>query len=132
VAIVESIRPLLAISCPFICVFLIVLFSKRPNIRESCTIFASILQFLIIFSMVPIIIGGNVIECPSLYCIYGNGFYIQNRCFWADFRFYFFFLVDSGIVLLHRIYEVAARTRPNAILCLFRFSHFRCGRYSNV
>ncbi|NQE52863.1 hypothetical protein C5S29_04650, partial [ANME-1 cluster archaeon GoMg3.2] len=61
--VIESISPLLAISCPFICVFLIMLFRKRPNIREGCTIFASILQFLIVFSMAPIIVAGNVIEC---------------------------------------------------------------------
>ncbi|MCK4475628.1 MAG: hypothetical protein KAU16_02780, partial [Methanophagales archaeon] len=60
--IVESISPLLAILCPAIASILIVLSGKRPNIRESWTMLASILQFLIIFSMVPIIIEGNVIK----------------------------------------------------------------------
>jgi multicomponent Na+:H+ antiporter subunit D len=55
-------RPLLAILCPAIASIFIVLFGKRPNIRESWTMLASILQFLIIFSMVPIIIEGNVIK----------------------------------------------------------------------
>ena len=61
--VVESIRPLLAISCPFICSFLIFLSRKRPNIRESWTIIASIIQFLIIISMAPIVLKGNVIKC---------------------------------------------------------------------
>jgi len=52
-------RPLLAILCPAIGSIFIVLFGKRPNIRESWTMLASIAQFLIVFSMVPIVIGGN-------------------------------------------------------------------------
>jgi formate hydrogenlyase subunit 3/multisubunit Na+/H+ antiporter MnhD subunit len=55
-------RPLLAILCPAIGSIFIVLSDKRPNIRESWTMLASILQFLIIFSMVPVIIGGNTIR----------------------------------------------------------------------
>ena len=55
-------RPLLAILCPAIASIFIVLFGKRPNIRESWTMLASIAQFLIIFSMVPTIIGGNAIK----------------------------------------------------------------------
>jgi multicomponent Na+:H+ antiporter subunit D len=70
--VVESIRPLLAISCPAICAYFIFLFRKRPNIRESCTIIASIIQFAIIISMAPIILKGNVIKfhlitiCPGV------------------------------------------------------------------
>ena len=59
---VDSIKPLLAISCPAICAFLIFLFRNRPNLRESCTIIAGILQFSIIISMAPVILKGNVIK----------------------------------------------------------------------
>jgi formate hydrogenlyase subunit 3/multisubunit Na+/H+ antiporter MnhD subunit len=55
-------RPVLAILCPAIASILIVLFGKWPNIREGWTMLASILQFLIIISMVPTIIGGEVIK----------------------------------------------------------------------
>ena len=70
--VMESIRPLLAILCPLICALLILLFRKRPNVRESCTIIASIILFSIIFSMAPIILKGNVIRyhlitiCPGI------------------------------------------------------------------
>jgi formate hydrogenlyase subunit 3/multisubunit Na+/H+ antiporter MnhD subunit len=64
--VVESIRPLLAVSCPAICALLIFLSSKRPNIREGCTLVAGVIQFLIIISMAPIILEGNVIKCHLL------------------------------------------------------------------
>jgi len=80
-AIVESISPLLAISCPFICVFLVVLFRKQPNIREGCTILASIMQFLIVFSMAPIIVAGNVIECQLFTIFTGLDFVFRVDAF---------------------------------------------------
>lgn len=91
--VVESIIPLLAISCPAICALLILFFSKRPNIRESCTIIASIFQFSIIFSMAPIILEGKVIKChlltisPGLVLSYkvdafGLIFAITSSCLW--------------------------------------------------
>ena len=60
--IVESIRPLLAILCPAIGSILILLFGRRPNIRESWTMLASIAQFLLIISMAPVIVRGAVIK----------------------------------------------------------------------
>lgn len=59
----ESIRPLLAILCPAIASIFIVLSGNRPNIREGWTMLASIVQFLIVFSMVPTIIEGDIIQC---------------------------------------------------------------------
>jgi multicomponent Na+:H+ antiporter subunit D len=124
VAIVESIRPLLAISCPFICVFLIVLFSKRPNIRESCTIFASILQFLIIFSMVPIIIGGNVIECPLFTVFTGMDFIFKIDAFGLIFAFtssFLWILVSSYSIGYMRSLREHAQTRYYACFALAIF-----------
>jgi multicomponent Na+:H+ antiporter subunit D len=58
----ESLRPWLAISCPALGAILVLLFSKRPNIRESWTLLATIVQFSLIFSLVPMILEGTVIE----------------------------------------------------------------------
>jgi multicomponent Na+:H+ antiporter subunit D len=60
--IVESMMPLLAILCPMTASILIILSDKYPNIREGWTILASVTQFLIIFSMAPVIAAGNIIE----------------------------------------------------------------------
>ncbi len=60
--IVESIKPIMAIGCPSIGALLILLFRKRPNIREGCTIVAAILQFAIIISMAPVILSGEMLR----------------------------------------------------------------------
>jgi multicomponent Na+:H+ antiporter subunit D len=59
----ESLSPVLAILCPAVASVFIVLFGKRPNIREGWTMLASVLLFLTIFFMVPTIIEGNIIKC---------------------------------------------------------------------
>jgi len=59
---VESLRPWLAIACPALGAILILLFSKLPNVRESWTLLASIVQFSIILSLVPMILEGTLIE----------------------------------------------------------------------
>jgi multicomponent Na+:H+ antiporter subunit D len=61
---IESIRPILALLCPLGGAFLILLFRNHPNIRESCTIIASVLQFIVVLSMVMIVkdLGGGVLE----------------------------------------------------------------------
>ncbi len=69
--VVESIRPVLAVACPAICALLILLFyhpklSTRVNLRESCTITAGVIQFLIVLSMVPIILEGQELRCHLL------------------------------------------------------------------
>lgn len=60
--IVESIRPIMALACPGTAALLILLFRKRPNIREACTLIAALLQFAVIISMAPTILKGDVIR----------------------------------------------------------------------
>nr|QNO51190.1 NAD(P)H-quinone oxidoreductase subunit 2, chloroplastic [Methanosarcinales archaeon ANME-1 ERB6] len=60
---VSSYIPLLAILCPATAAILILLSSKRPNVRESWTIIAGILQFSFIASMIPAVLDKKVIEC---------------------------------------------------------------------
>ena len=60
--VVESIRPALALACPFFCAWLIPVFRNRPNLREGCTLLAACLQFGIIISMAPIVLQDKVIS----------------------------------------------------------------------
>ncbi len=123
-AVIESISPLLAISCPFICVFLIMLFSKRPNIREGCTIFASILQFLIIISMAPIIVAGNVIECPLFSIFTGLDFVFRVDAFGLIFAItssFLWILVSSYSIGYMRTLREHAQTRYYACFALAIF-----------
>lgn len=63
IGITESIKPLIAVLSPALGAILILLSSKRPNLREGWTLLASIFQFSIVLSMVPMILDGNKIEC---------------------------------------------------------------------
>jgi len=61
--IVSSYIPLFAILCPATASILILLSSKRPNVREGWTIIAGILQFSLIASMIPTVLDKKVVQC---------------------------------------------------------------------
>jgi formate hydrogenlyase subunit 3/multisubunit Na+/H+ antiporter MnhD subunit len=56
-------RPFLAILCPTIASFLIILSGRRPNIRESWTMIGSVLLFLTVISMTPFVLKEGPIKC---------------------------------------------------------------------
>lgn len=61
--IVESLKPIFALSCPASASVLILMSGRWPNLRESWTLIGSVVQFLIILSMAPVILSGHKIEC---------------------------------------------------------------------
>jgi len=124
VAVIESISPLLAISCPFIGVFLILFFSRRPNVREGCTMLASIMQFLIVISMAPIIVAGNVIECPLFTIVTGLDFILRVDAFGLIFAItssFLWILVSSYSIGYMRTLREHAQTRYYACFALAIF-----------
>jgi len=60
---VELMTPLFVILCPALAAPLILLFDKRPNIREGWTIAAGIATFALVLSMIPPILDEEVITC---------------------------------------------------------------------
>ena len=60
--VIESVRPLLALSVSFIAIFVVLGFNKMPNQRDITSFVAAILKFLIVISMAPVILSGNTIE----------------------------------------------------------------------
>jgi multicomponent Na+:H+ antiporter subunit D len=61
--VVYSIKPLLAIIVSLIAACLILLTGERSkNLRESWTILASVTKFIIVASMIPYVLKGNVLE----------------------------------------------------------------------
>ncbi len=61
--VVISLKPLLAVLVSLIAGFLILLTGERSkNLREFWTILASVVKFIIVSSMIPIVIHGKVIE----------------------------------------------------------------------
>lgn len=60
---VRSITPVLAILVPFIAIpFIALSGARRPNLRESWTLLASLVMFLMVLSMLPPVLQGKVIE----------------------------------------------------------------------
>jgi len=58
----EYLRPVVALGCPALGSIFILLFGRRPNLREGVTLLAGLLQFLIVFSMVPTVMSGKTIQ----------------------------------------------------------------------
>ncbi len=61
--VVTSIKPFLAVLVSAVAVVLIVASSKNPDLREFWSFGASIIKFLIVLSMTPLILEGKTIEC---------------------------------------------------------------------
>ena len=62
----DSFSPLLAVLIPVIAAILIVISSRRPNIRESWTIIAAVSMCSLIFSMLPDVLAGRYPEISLL------------------------------------------------------------------
>ncbi|NKE70634.1 monovalent cation/H+ antiporter subunit D family protein [Nitrospiraceae bacterium HYJII51-Mn-bac16s-1-B09] len=58
----SDIRPLLAILVSMVAVGLILASDKKPNVREGWSIGAGIIKFLIVLSMAPTILSGQILE----------------------------------------------------------------------
>ena len=62
--IVDDIRPLLAFLVPwFGLIGIIWAGEKRPNLRETFTFIAAVIQATVVVSMVPMVLSGAIIEC---------------------------------------------------------------------
>lgn len=60
--IITDFRPVLAVLVSLVAAFLIWRSKHNPNLRESWTIGAGVLKFLIVISMLPLILRGDIIE----------------------------------------------------------------------
>ena len=54
-----TLRPLLAVLVSLLAAILIVVFGRRPNLRESCTLIAAVSKFAIVFSMLGDVTSGH-------------------------------------------------------------------------
>jgi multicomponent Na+:H+ antiporter subunit D len=57
-----SIKPLLAVLVPSGVTALILYWRRNPNRREACSIVAAVVTFLIVISMAPAVLAGNLVE----------------------------------------------------------------------
>ena len=98
----ELLTPLFAILCPAIAAPLILLSRKHPNVREGWTMVASIAMFLLVLSMVPKIVSGEVIECIFFKTLF-PGVYFGLK---VDAFGIIFALTSSSLWILVSLYSI--------------------------
>jgi formate hydrogenlyase subunit 3/multisubunit Na+/H+ antiporter MnhD subunit len=99
---VELQTPLFVLLCPAIAALMILLFGKRPNIREGWTIGAGITMFALVLSMVPVILQGEVILCTFFQTLFeGVAFGFKVDAFGLIFA-----LTSSSLWILVSFYSI--------------------------
>jgi multicomponent Na+:H+ antiporter subunit D len=84
-----------------ICVLLIGLSWEKPNLREFWTLLASVIKFVIIASMVPLILAGGTYECSLLTVIPG-----LEIAFRVDALGMIFALIASFLWIITSVYSI--------------------------
>lgn len=99
--IVSSVRPLLAVLVSLGAAALILLSGKRPNLREAWTILAAVAKFLIVLSMTPSILNGQLLECTILTLTPGISLKLR-----VDALGLYFGLLASGLWIATSLYSI--------------------------
>jgi multicomponent Na+:H+ antiporter subunit D len=98
---VRSIQPLLALSCPALGSILIVLSRRRPNLRETWTLLASLGQFLLILPLIPAVLNGAPVEWRFFSIFPGVDFFLRIDAFGLLFA-----LTSSFLWILVSVYSI--------------------------
>lgn len=93
--------PLLAILVPAVASVLILLSGKHPNIREGCTLLASIITFPIVLSLVPVILDGGTISYTLFNLYPGLSFSYTVDAFGLIFA-----ITSSSLWILVSLYSI--------------------------
>lgn len=99
--VIQSIKPFLAVAISMAAAILILLTGRNKDIREMWTIIASIGKFSIVFSMLPDVISGKIIE----FTLAGLSPQILLQ-FRVDAFGIFFALLSSGLWIVTSIYSI--------------------------
>jgi formate hydrogenlyase subunit 3/multisubunit Na+/H+ antiporter MnhD subunit len=97
----QSLRPVVALGCPALASIFILVFSRRPNLREGVTLLASLLQFSIVFSMVSKVLSGETIQSYLFPVIPGIHFGFRVDAFGLMFA-----ITASFLWILVSIYSI--------------------------
>jgi len=96
-----SIKPLLAVLVSLVAVIPIVISGRNPNLREGWTFLAGIIKFGLVVSMLPLVLGGIVIEYTLIEVL--PGLAIQFR---VDPMGMLFALVSSSLWIVTSAYSI--------------------------
>lgn len=101
-AVIYSIKPLLAVGVSLVAALLIALTGERArNLRESWTILAAVIKFIIIASMVPAVVDGKIMEYTLLSI--APGMVLQFR---VDAIGIFFAITASFLWIITSFYSI--------------------------
>jgi len=98
---ITSIRPLLAIMVSLLIIPMVLVSSKKPNIREAWTFVAAVAKFLIVLSMLPAILHGTEIVYTMVQFMPGAA--IKFR---VDALGMLFALVSSSLWIITSAYSI--------------------------
>ncbi len=97
----NSLVPFWAILASLIAVPLILLSSKKPNVREFWTLIAALVKFALVLSLLPEVRAGKIAECTLLELSPQIGLSLKVDAFGI-----FFALIASGLWILTSIYSI--------------------------
>ena len=98
---ITSIKPLLAVLVSLVAVIPIVASGSRPNLREAWTFLAGFIKFGLVLSMLPLVLGGSIIEYTLAEPL--PGLAIQFR---VDPMGMLFALVSSSLWIVTSAYSI--------------------------
>jgi multicomponent Na+:H+ antiporter subunit D len=98
---ITSIKPLLAVLVSLVAVIPIVASGKKPNLREAWTFLAGIVKFGLVVSMLPLVLGGSIIDFTLIEVL--PGLAIQFR---VDPMGLLFALVSSSLWIATSAYSI--------------------------
>src|SRR5512140_104633 len=138
---IHDIRLLLAILAPLVVAGLVMLFGKRPNVREACSFIAAVVLFAITASMIPLVLQGKMLHL-TLFQLFpadakGSGLSFALR---ADALSMVFAVSASFLWVLTVFYsagymrglEEHAQTRFNTCFALALFGAVGCAFSDNL
>ena len=93
--------PLAAVLISLVAAVAIFLFRNHPNLREACTLAAAVIKFAIVFSMLPTVLDGGVIESRPLELVPGSALHLRADAFGMVFA-----LLASCLWVITSVYSI--------------------------
>ncbi|HHX50681.1 MAG TPA: monovalent cation/H+ antiporter subunit D family protein, partial [Clostridia bacterium] len=94
-------RPLWAVLISLVAAVLILANNRRPNLRESITLLAAVGKFGLIFSMLPAVLAGQIIETAPLNLAPGVALHLRADAFGLLFA-----LLSSFLWIITSVYNI--------------------------
>ncbi|MDN5347302.1 MAG: multicomponent Na+:H+ antiporter subunit [Clostridia bacterium] len=94
-------RPLWAVLISLVAAGLILLSDRRPNLRETITMLAAVGKFVIVLTMLPDVLAGQVVESAPLKLAPGISLHLR-----ADALGLLFALLSSGLWVVTSVYSI--------------------------